>query len=459
MSPIDQSEDTSYSVVDPEIPEVLDTRTGEKLAAYRVIGQDYDRAIQLRMAAKTSIGEGAPRYLCPECYVPVYLSCLAERRSFFFKHLVEDGNCAAITRGLLSQKEINARKYNGAKESALHREMKKWVIDSLTASGKFTEIEPEKRWTGRVTGKYRQPDVSGTWNGLKVAFEIQLSTTFLDVIAQRRLFYLKEGGLLFWIFANFEGDSRRLTQDDVFFNNNQNAFIVSASTCDASVRAGDFLLDCLWSEPSISGDSGPLRRKRISFSELTLDPGAQRSYYYDFEGEKGKLQASEDSERRALADAFEEWWLRMARDNPSQYDQENVLRTFAVTRPQGWSIPGPVEKYLPAEYWDGRRLPVALLNVLYSCKHGTPVGLKRTHFIEVAHYTAEHRKEYLSWFRKALAVWGRGDLLKEQDRTGKWRRRVATYKQRMMVAPEQFQPDRADQALVELLFPELVPLP
>jgi len=100
-----------------------------------------------------------------------------------------------------------------------------------------------------VTGKWRQPDVSALYHGQRVAFEVQLSTTFLDVIALRRLFYLKEGGLLFWVFAKFEEFSRRLTMDDVFFNNNQNAFLVSGLTRDASFAAGDFLLDCVWAIP------------------------------------------------------------------------------------------------------------------------------------------------------------------------------------------------------------------
>ena len=60
-----------------------------------------------------------------------------------------------------------------------------------------------------------------------MVFEIQLSTTYVNVIAERRDFYLNEGGMLLWIFYNFDAGERRLTQDDVFFNNNRNAFVVS----------------------------------------------------------------------------------------------------------------------------------------------------------------------------------------------------------------------------------------
>ena len=43
---------------------------------------------------------------------------------------------------------------------------------------------------------------------VSVAFEIQMSTTHLNVIAARKLFYLKEGGLPFWVFALFDQGPR-----------------------------------------------------------------------------------------------------------------------------------------------------------------------------------------------------------------------------------------------------------
>ncbi len=50
------------------------------------------------------------------------------------------------------------------------------------------------------------PELAREWakfGELRMAFEIQLSTTFIRVIAERREFYLREGGLLVWLFASF----------------------------------------------------------------------------------------------------------------------------------------------------------------------------------------------------------------------------------------------------------------
>jgi len=127
-----------------------------------------------------------------------------DSRLFYFKHVLEDGRCPQITRGELTMEEINARKYNGAKESARHIQMKEYVVKSLSADSRFSNIRVEKRWTGELSGEWRQPDVRATYNGIDIVFEIQLSTTFLDVIVERRRFYQREGGLLFWIFADFK---------------------------------------------------------------------------------------------------------------------------------------------------------------------------------------------------------------------------------------------------------------
>jgi hypothetical protein len=63
-------------------------------------------------------------------------------------------------------------------------------------------------WKGAISGEWRKPDVRATYNDVNIAFEIQLSTTYLDVIVGRRQFYLEQGGLLFWIFALFDNEHR-----------------------------------------------------------------------------------------------------------------------------------------------------------------------------------------------------------------------------------------------------------
>lgn len=450
---------TNFGVSNPAIRRVLDAESGGEVDVDELLGTDEASVMELRFDVKKAILDDRAKYLCPECFVPVSLIARKEARRFYFRHLVEKGNCSAITRGELSQADINARKYNGAKESFLHREMKQWIVDSLQANGKFTSIAKEARWTGSITGNWRRPDVSAMYGDLRVAFEVQLSTTFLDVIAERWRFYQREGGLLFWVFARFDDDGRRLTQDDVFFNNNQNVFIVSKSTRDASILAGDFFLDCVWSEPDFAHVGPRLQRKRVSFSELTLDLIHQQAYYFDYKGKIASFAADYLQEQKSWPKQFEKWWLEIADRKTSQYDQEDDLRSFPKNVPTHWNDWGMLANSPLRPYVQGKHLPIPMINAFYAAKYGRPIGIRRHHFIEVAHYLAQSYPEYLRWFRRALEVYAKGTLIEQQDVSGKWKARKLAYMPLLHARDERYEPDVSHQQLFEWLFPELMPLP
>ncbi|MFZ6681090.1 hypothetical protein [Undibacterium sp. Tian12W] len=173
------------AVEDPGIPEVLDLSSGLHMSAHQVIGTDYEKLIQLRMKIKERLKNGMPLYTCSVCGIAVSLLRNKMSRHFLFRHLKEDGWCPQISRDELSREEINSRKYNGAKESALHGRMKSLVAQSLAADKEFSDIKVEERWMGSLSGEWCQPDICATYRGTKIVFEIQLSTTYLDVIVER----------------------------------------------------------------------------------------------------------------------------------------------------------------------------------------------------------------------------------------------------------------------------------
>src|SRR3546814_8121637 len=85
--------------------------------------------------------------------------------------------------------------------------------------------------------KWRQPDVQTTRGGKRWAIEIQLSTTFVHVIAERMKFYRENAGLMLWLFKDLDLEAFRLSEDDLFFSNNRNAFRVTPATLARSQRA------------------------------------------------------------------------------------------------------------------------------------------------------------------------------------------------------------------------------
>ena len=276
-------------------------------------------------------------------------------------------------------------------------------------------------------------------------FEIQLSTTFLDVIAGRRDFYLAEDGLLFWIFARFDTDRLRMTDDDVFYNNNSNAFVIDAKTLEASTQDGAFQLECIWSVPHPNGGTSGLHRKRVRFDELTLDASTQRGYYFDFDGARRALQERAQADNQQLRERFEQLFgERGFYGDEGRAAWSDLKRRFARAGVPFVQYPG--------------NLPHDLLQGLYSAKHGRPFASKRKLLVEAAHQVANGGR-HLRWFSKALRHYGRGPQLKAEDRSGSWAKKVKACRVRESQSPEAFEPDRQHQALVEFLFPELCPLP
>lgn len=442
----------TLAVEDPEIPEVLDLDTGATITAADAIGDDYKRAVELRLALRRSIARDAHLYACPLCLVPVYLVSRADTRRFFFRHLMEDGRCTARTRGELSEKEIDARRYNGAKESRDHIQMKALLAQSIECDPRFSTPEPEKIWKGQsgALGEWRRPDVQAFFGTLRMAFEIQLSTTFIRVIAERTEFYLKDGGLLIWVFKQFDESGNRLTQDDVFYNNNCNVFLINEETLAASRAAGTLCLECRWSEPHADNGAVVLqwRRQIVTIDELTLDTERQRIYFYDFDGAMARLSAnSKVAREETLRRRFEAFWLhRAAHAQPTQAEDPrpwNALRT--AFDEVGLTLP---------EYAGGGGSEI-LLNALYSAKHGKVIGWRFKKFIEVAHRIADGRKQYLWVFRQALAVFNRRAQIEAEDQSGLWRRKVAHYRPLMERGAVEYLPDRRFDALIAFLFPEL----
>ncbi len=134
-------DESPLAAENPEIAEVLDLATGEILDARAVIGSDKERALRLRMALRQGIAEDKPLMACPLCTVPVHLVSMAHARRFYFRHETEDGRCTAKTKGALSERQILAMKYDGARESEAHRRMKEILAESLSVAANLKLVQ------------------------------------------------------------------------------------------------------------------------------------------------------------------------------------------------------------------------------------------------------------------------------------------------------------------------------
>ncbi len=78
----------------PEVKEVMETETGWHLPVSVVMGTDYEKLMQLRMAVRTQMRNDDPLYRCSLCGVAVHICRSKDKPKFFFKHRHEDGSCA-----------------------------------------------------------------------------------------------------------------------------------------------------------------------------------------------------------------------------------------------------------------------------------------------------------------------------------------------------------------------------
>ncbi|WP_449240151.1 DUF6035 family protein [Bradyrhizobium mercantei] len=302
---------TAQPVSDPEIEEIIDLVTGE----FRPTN-DFIRSFQCgeviaeRVRVRENLKQETPTHICSLCSTPVYIVASPQKR-FFFRHIREDGSCRAQTRDKLTEEQIRARKYHGLRESEAHKRIKRLIERSLRADPKFIpdSIQTEARWVDQQDpSAWRRPDVQAVTAERLFAFEAQLSTTFLDVVVSRRLFYRHQGALLVWVLGSFSPDYRRMTTDDLLFSNNANVFVVDEETAALSEEAKCFMLRCHFRRPSLEeGDIVDTWAEAVvSFHELTLDLPNQRIFHFDYESEK---QALDEQSRQPLREELVAFWI------------------------------------------------------------------------------------------------------------------------------------------------------
>lgn len=441
----------------PAIKEVLDLDSGEFIdtEAY-IAGKRYEELVRARIEIRERLSE-RPLFACAICHTPVYLVS-NQLKHFFFRHKVEDGSCPAETRGNLSRDEICARKYHGLRESEAHKRIKLLIERSLAADPAFSGVKAEGHWRSSYDPEVRrQPDVQATCAQGRIAFEAQLSTTFLDVVAGRRSFYRKEGALLIWIMRNFDPFYRRLTTDDLLFSNNSNILVVDDETTRLSEASGKFYLRCHYRIPIRDGDEliDKWDTQVVTFDMLVCEREAQRAWYFDYEGKAAEIRTEIERairDRRLAADndlreRFIAFWLAR---RPQEASEENGLAEWQILTgkfaQRGINLPLNPE-------WDSSF--VALLNGLLSGRAGKPVGWEFKKLVQVAHRIADAYPQHIAAFGFAVREYGREKLLEQQDGTRKWERKRKTIRAALQGRDSKYMPTPEYFPLIGFLFPEI----
>jgi len=305
------------------IQEVINKQTGDVINANAFFSQPESIIFQKRRELEESNKQNKNIFICPYCYQPVKIRGKSQgTQSMHFAHFSYSGDCPIKTSGKYTEDEIKAMKYNGAKESERHKTLKYFIAECLKNDKRFSGIRIEKKIQQGMSKEWRRPDVSAKFGDNDIAFEIQLSTTFLSVIVEREIYYKDNNIFIIWFFDGSRNDikSMRFSEKDIVYSNNNNAFILNNQIIEEYKHTKIFSFLCYYQNLFI--DQHQLKSewisRKIKFDDLIFDKEKYKLYYHDTNGIKQKLKYQLEYNtpwHRAWKSRFPKKWQNVALDH------------------------------------------------------------------------------------------------------------------------------------------------
>lgn len=250
--------------------------------------------------------------LCAICFQRLRLAG-SKNQKFHFRHFKDSEDCPVKTSSGFTRDEIDRIKYNGQKEGRAHRENKallarilghdpSFIPDSVLIEKTFREENP----TTGIARYPRRPDVTARhrFTQRRIAFELQVSTTYLDVVIQRERYYKEAGEFILWVFLEF--NKCRFTELDIFYGNRCNAFVLDDDAKNASLELGKLVLTCYYFTYSVRQDEGRwivdehLSFQLVSIEDLTFDQETGKLFYRDSDALKLEAETVAKAENAEL---------------------------------------------------------------------------------------------------------------------------------------------------------------
>lgn len=336
--PIDETKRT--------IDTVIDIETDKEIYANSFFAQPEGVIFKMRTELEKAIYLHRPKYVCKYCGQMVKISGRKTERGIarFFSHLRDSDDCDYKTTTGRTRREINREKFARCNEGERHKFLKAEIAKYLEKTEGVTDVRTENTVKGNhPILRWRRPDVIANYRGQEVVFELQLSTTFVSVIAERDMFYRLNKKHIIWV-SNFDeqGEHVDLTNmmvKDIYYNNRLNIFIFDIDAQRESEKNGELMLKCNWLKPD--GDweypngntSDKLGGKFVRVSELTFDStykpyyvDAEQAYYAAHPEFKLKVADIEEENKEILAELDRQWEEELKRGEAEQQKAEERIQ-------------------------------------------------------------------------------------------------------------------------------------
>lgn len=254
---------------------------------------------KIRQHIISELKAGNSPYICSCCKIPVKISgglTGKNTQSLHFRHAKRNPNCIYNDPSQYTREQILRMKFNGAKEGFQHEYLKNTIASILKIDKNYLplKVEVEKIVRSEILSKeWRKPDIRAIYPDRKIVFELQLATTFVDIILERSSFYKQEKSYLIWVLDEFSTDLKEQTfsQTDILVSSNYNVFVFDKEMEELSKENDQLYLKCNYVYYVIEKNklSTPLWGiKVITLQQIQYDE-EYRSYFYDTEGKREEL--------------------------------------------------------------------------------------------------------------------------------------------------------------------------
>ncbi len=337
------------------IDTVLDLKENIIISAKSFFSQPESVIFRMRTELEKAIYLQKPRFVCKYCGQMVKISGRKTQRGVarFFSHLKDSDDCDCKTTTGRTKREIERAKYARCNEGERHKFLKTEIARYLRTTKGVSEVQLESTFKGNhPILRWRRPDVYAKYRGQDIVFELQLSMTFVSVIAERDLFYRMNNTHIIWIF-NFDEqaehvDLTNMMTKDIYYNNHFNIFIFDKEARQQSEKRGELILKCNWIKPDGNWEyengntSDNLGGVLISLSDLTFD-NAYKPYFKD--AEKAFLEEnllyvkqikSVEENNKEILERLDELW-RIAQINDgvkikkTEEQKQEILQDFEAS--------------------------------------------------------------------------------------------------------------------------------
>jgi hypothetical protein len=389
--------------------------TFEKIDADTFFAGSEEKIHLIRRKMTEEHLDGEKVHVCGKCGCPVYVAFDSNRQGYL-KHYTDDvDDCPWYTGEPSSPDSVDAARFQGRQESALHKRLKSHIANLLSSDSQCKVLGVDQIFKGELTEGYRRPDVFAEFGEYRIAFEVQLATTQMPTLVGKEEFYRKNGIYICWVFWDFESISDRVSAKDTFYYNKENAFSLDREAIEEGIRSGRLKLRAHWRQPTFGSDgelSGVWRTKLIGLTELSWDQKTLKPFIVDVPAEKQRLEKllEEEQEKRRQKEhrdrllAFERaWFQRNEPGNRQHMNMEEILLEPIWRHIDQGSVSGLSD----SDWYDFGRV----LDRLYSLREGRTIGSREKNLVATVNTALENWPDYTSYLIDVAKAYGRHEVL------------------------------------------------